>query len=223
MQGPWLNFIETIVLVILGNAFFMAGVVYLPLNIGRLLLTAARRAFSVMTSEQQVLLQQTLSGYVQIPYAAEAVRFVLSVLAPAVADGSSGSVVSNATSAVAAAAVQRAASVVANITDAAANTTNISTVAINGTLQGLVPVPDVPQQQLHTELMPSFDSIVRELHAQLELPARADFVALSLGHCLLGTLLLVGLWLYVSLRLWRAARTRLRRMGRRPLVEVRLA
>jgi hypothetical protein len=35
-QGPWVDFLEMVVLLLAGNASFMAGCVYLPLNIGRL-------------------------------------------------------------------------------------------------------------------------------------------------------------------------------------------
>jgi E3 ubiquitin-protein ligase MARCH6 len=64
------------------------------------------------------------------------------------------------------------------------------------------------------------DGVFKELQVQMQLPARADFVALSMGHALLGLLLLLGLWLYVSMRLWRAARRRLQGAGRRPLLQV---
>jgi hypothetical protein len=38
-----------VVLLLAGNASFMAGCVYLPLNIGRLMLTAIRKASMLMT------------------------------------------------------------------------------------------------------------------------------------------------------------------------------
>lgn len=75
----------------------------------------------------------------------------------------------------------------------------------------LDPVPLVPL---------SMDEVLRQVRAQMELPARADFVALSMGHSLLITLLMLGLWLYASTRLWRAARRRVRATGGRPLLQV---
>eukprot|EP00775_Hariotina_reticulata_P005539 gene5539-5775_t len=66
----------------------------------------------------------------------------------------------------------------------------------------------------------SFDQVFRELQAQLELPSRGDFVALSLGHMLLAVLLVLGLWLYTSFRLWKAASSRVRATGGRPLLQV---
>jgi hypothetical protein len=48
-QGPWVDFVEMVVLLLAGNASFMAGCVYLPLNIGRLMLMAIKRASTLMT------------------------------------------------------------------------------------------------------------------------------------------------------------------------------
>jgi hypothetical protein len=49
MQGPWVDFVEMVVLLLAGNASFMAGCVYLPLNIGRLMLMAIKKASALMT------------------------------------------------------------------------------------------------------------------------------------------------------------------------------
>lgn len=48
-QGPWVDFVEMVVLLLAGNASFMAGCVYLPLNIGRLMLMAIKRASTLLT------------------------------------------------------------------------------------------------------------------------------------------------------------------------------
>lgn len=236
LQGPWLNFLGTIALVIVGNTFFMAGAVYLPLNIGRLLLTAARNACSNLTLEQQQLMQQLVSQHVQhVPYAADFVRYLVGVLAPAVvSEVVSGSVVANATVAAAAvvAAVGGNATSVAAVAGGLINGTAIAlanTTAANVTASAavaalgqaaLAPALDPSASAALSSTPFSVDQIMKEIHAQLELPARADFVALSLGHCLLGSVLLLVLWLYMTVRLWRAARRRMRRTGRRPAVQV---
>lgn len=49
LQGPWVDFVEMVVLLLAGNASFMAGCVYLPLNIGRLMLMAIKKASAIMT------------------------------------------------------------------------------------------------------------------------------------------------------------------------------
>jgi hypothetical protein len=49
VQGPWVDFVEMVVLLLAGNASFMAGCVYLPLNIGRLMLMAIKKASTLMT------------------------------------------------------------------------------------------------------------------------------------------------------------------------------
>lgn len=44
-----MDFLEMVVLLLAGNASFMAGCVYLPLNIGRLMLMAIKKASAIMT------------------------------------------------------------------------------------------------------------------------------------------------------------------------------
>eukprot|EP00878_Enallax_costatus_P015653 GHUV01016398.1.p1 GENE.GHUV01016398.1~~GHUV01016398.1.p1 ORF type:complete len:583 (+),score=214.88 GHUV01016398.1:294-2042(+) len=231
LQGPWLNFLGTIALVIVGNTFFMAGAVYLPLNIGRLLLTAARNACSNLTLEQQQLLQQVVAQHVQhVPFAADTVKYVLGLLAPAVVSDAMGvsGIVSvtaaaagtegNATSILAAVGdvVNATAAALANTTAAAANSTALAAAG----QAALAPALDPAAAAAISPAPFTLEQVMKEIHAQLELPARADFVALSLGHCLLGSVLLLVLWMYMTVRLWRAARRRMRRTGRRPVVQV---
>lgn len=210
-------------LVIVGNTFFMAGVVYLPLNIGRLLLNAARRACSMMTLEQQQMLQQLVTQHVQIPYVAEFIQFILSILVPLAAAGEDAfsALAGNATAAANATAGVGFAGFNASVSTAS-SATNITVAALEAANTTAAAAPAVDATELPSlGAMPiSFDHVMKEIHAQLELPARADFVALSLGHCCLGTVLLLVLWLYMSVRLWRAARRRMRRTGRRPLLQV---
>lgn len=256
-QGPWVDFVEMVVLLLAGNASFMAGCVYLPLNIGRLMLMAIKRASTLMTQvrpagqtrlshtqgvdagaapsvhevafcaavylapsaflnvlrllsrrtasswpqEQQQLLLQVVSQHVRLPFVNELLAFTVSFLSthlPAMQDS-----VSPAAGAAASAVLSTAAAVAAEPSPAG----GVMFQAVDGS----EPVSLLPL---------NLDLLLKELQAQMELPARADFVALSMGHALLGLLLLVGLWLYVSMRLWRAARRRLQATGRRPLLQV---
>lgn len=151
--------------------------------------------------EQQQLLLQVVSQHVRLPFVNELLAFTVSFLSthlPAMQDS-----VSAAAGAAASAVVSTAAAVAAPPSPAG----GVMFQAVDGS----EPVPLLPL---------NLDLLLKELQAQMELPARADFVALSMGHALLGLLLLVGLWLYVSMRLWRAARRRLQATGRRPLLQV---
>ncbi|KAF6256292.1 hypothetical protein COO60DRAFT_1702419 [Scenedesmus sp. NREL 46B-D3] len=287
LQGPWLNFLETIVLVLIGNAFFMLGAVYAPLNIGRLLLAAAKRACAAMTLEQQLLLQQALGRHARLPFVREISNALLALLTSLPAAGeeaaaaaaaavsaaaAAGGAAAEAVGAAAAAAVNATASAALNATAVASGAAAAATAAAGGlpaaapaafggevagaalnnvTSIGvaaivaagssaaaaanaaagahpagsgmLYPAGTLLEASEPLPLMPlSFDQVMKELQAQLELPARADFVALSIGHALLSALVLLALWLYASVRLWRAASRRVRRagMGRRPLLQV---
>jgi hypothetical protein len=152
--------------------------------------------------EQHQLLIQLLVQHVRLPFINELLAFCVTFLGthlPAVQDS-----VSAATVAAAAAAASAAPAAVST-----------STAGVAGVLYHAMDASD-PMSLLPLNL----DLLLKELQAQMELPARADFVALSMGHALLGLMLLVGLWLYVSMRLWRAARRRLQASGRRPLLQV---
>jgi hypothetical protein len=280
LQGPWLNFLETIVLVIIGNAFFMLGAVYAPLNIGRLLLAAGKRACAAMTQEQQLLLQQALGRHAQLPFVRELSNALLALLvslpltaeeAAAAAAAAAGAAVNATAEAVGAAVNATAAAAAANVTALAtasaaaavglqqvaapgslaaaagaalSNVTSIGAaaiVAVSSTADAADGSSSSSSSSSSSALLPSaaglleaaeplplmplsLDQVLKELHAQLELPARADFVALSIGHSLLAALVLIALWLYASVRLWRAASRRVRRagVGRQPLLQVRI-
>jgi hypothetical protein len=276
VQGPWLNFFETILLVMIGNAFFMACVVYLPLNIGRLSLTALRHICQSLSPDQQMLLQQLLSRHMQWPVLKQVASILLSTLlgnpgeaaaataaaaaaanatiidvavnaangtatvtAGAALMNAAAGAVASAAAAIAAAATGAlsAAAALSNITATTVSTAPNSTAAagIAGAFSFTNASDGVPTAAaadpgmalypaLDSEPLPlmalSFDQVFRELQAQLELPARADFLALSLGHMLLAVLLVLGLWLYTSVRLWKAASSRVRGPGGRPLLQV---
>lgn len=154
--------------------------------------------------EQHQLLIQLLVQHVRLPFINELLAFCVTFLGthlPAVQESVSTAA---ATGAAAAAAVSAAPAAVSP-----------STAGVAGVLYHAMDASD-PMPLLPLNL----DLLLKELQAQMELPARADFVALSMGHALLGLLLLVGLWLYVSMRLWRAARRRLQASGRCPLLQV---
>lgn len=149
--------------------------------------------------EQHQLLLQLVAQHVRLPFISEVLAFTASFLSthlPAVQDAAATAATSALGAATTAAAAAAAPSP-AGVFYAAGDTPD--------------PMPLLPL---------NVDLLLKELQAQMELPARADFVALSMGHALLGVLLLVGLWLYVSMRLWRAARRRLQATGRQPLLQV---
>lgn len=153
--------------------------------------------------EQHQLLLQLVAQHVRLPFINELLAFAVTFLSthlPAVQDGV------NAAASATASAVASAAAV--------ASSPSSATPA-----EGLL-YQAVDASQAGPMLSLNLDLLLNELQAQMELPARADFVALSMGHALLGVLLFVGLWLYVSMRLWRAARRRLLATGRRPLLQV---
>lgn len=146
------------------------------------------------------MLLHLVAQHVRLPFVSEVLAYAVSLLSthlPAVQDSLSTAAVGATAGPMNAAAAAGAAGMLYQAVDASE------------------PVPLMPL---------NLDILLKELQAQMELPARADFVALSMGHALLGLLLLVGLWLYVSMRLWRAASTtaarRLQASGRRPLLQV---
>jgi hypothetical protein len=138
---------------------------------------------------------QLVATHVRLPFLNEVLSFTVSFLSthlPAVQDSVSTAAAGAASTAAAAVAPSPAG-------------------LLYQTVEGSEAMPLLPL---------NLDLLLKELQAQMELPARADFVALSMGHVLLGVLLVVGLWLYVSMRLWRAARRRLQATGRRPMLQV---
>jgi hypothetical protein len=146
--------------------------------------------------EQHQLILQLVAQHVRLPFINEVLAFTVSFLSthlPAVQDSISTAAAGAASTAATAAVPPGPAGL------------------LYQTVEGSEPMPLLPL---------NLDLLLKELQAQMELPARADFVALSMGHALLGVLLLVGLWLYVSMRLWRAARRRLHAAGRRPMLQV---
>ncbi|KAF8073198.1 SUD1 [Scenedesmus sp. PABB004] len=191
LQGSWLAFAETVALVLVGNALAMLALVLLPLALGRALLTAAAAAAAALSPAQLVALQAALRRHPAMHRLLGVALAVLAGMPPAGDEAPAGGAAA-----------------------AAAAATAGSGGSADAVLQ-LAAAEALP-------LMPvSLEQLLHELSAQLELPARADVVALSAGHALLAALLATAVWAFLSVRLWRVASARVRRAGgRRPLLQV---
>jgi E3 ubiquitin-protein ligase MARCH6 len=64
------------------------------------------------------------------------------------------------------------------------------------------------------------EQLMEELYSQLELPSSSDFVALAIGHGVLVMLCMLGLWAYVSVRMYRVHSRRLRGRGQPSLLQM---
>lgn len=198
LQGSWAAFMETVLLVLVGNAFFMFVVVYIPLNLGRAALVLCQRALALLAanpgyelSVAQFLRRSLHPSVFDLMLADTALARITAVAVEAMA---------NATAA-AGTAAGGAAAMVANATAAAATASAAAVMA--------PPLGDFdPLSEFHLNLSPimtmvTMEQLLRELSEQMSPPTRADLLALTLGH---GALLLGGvavLWGYVLLRLWK--------------------
>lgn len=90
LQGPWVNFLETIVLVMIGNAFFMAAVINMPLNLGRVMLAVLRHVLHMLSAEQQVMFRAAIAQHAHVPLLSHFARALLHAALP-IEPGAAGS------------------------------------------------------------------------------------------------------------------------------------
>jgi hypothetical protein len=223
------NLLETVALVVIGNAFFLAAVVYLPLNLGRVLLQVGKMVVAGMSLEEQVLMVTALVGPQAWAWSRPWVGAVLSMLGAVEYDGGKADLVTvawNATAAYVALGSATAAAGAAEGQSGIAGPGFGSLQAAPGAaVLGSAPAPGVEAAGLMAYPLEPFpmmtltlEQLLRELQAQVELPAKSDLLALSLGHGMLAMLCMLCLWTYASMRLWKAHSRRTRGGGRQPPV-----
>jgi hypothetical protein len=280
---------------VIGNAFFMGSVIYLPLTAGRFLLELLRRALSQLTPHQ--LLRLRAQAAAQAPLVARGAAALLAAALPAAQDAAAAAAAAAPAAAAAAAAAPAAAAAAA----AARNATAAAAAVANATAAAAAPIaagqraaavaaaaaglhPSASEAALLAAVwgdpLPvawsiGWDRLVSEIAThvsllaalaglgqsgkgcrrrldwghgasqrpapappprkpwpspaaapalpQMELPTRRDLIALALGHGVMVLVACLGLWAYVSVRLWRLHHPAVRRGGRRPLLQVRWA
>ncbi len=111
LAGPWIQFVETILLVIVGNAFFVAAVIYAPLNVGRAVLAALRGPLGALSADQMVLLRAQIAA--QSPFFAQSIAAVLAAALPGAAAPAANATAAAASSAAAVAATNATAAAAA--------------------------------------------------------------------------------------------------------------
>ncbi|GBF99992.1 hypothetical protein Rsub_12719 [Raphidocelis subcapitata] len=205
LAGPWLQFFETLSLVLVGNAAFIATLVYAPLTAGRAVLAALRAALESLSAEQLRALRADVAG--AAPFVARGAGALLAAALPLGGGGGDGG------EGAAPAAVRRLAAL------HGAGSGGGGGVAPSTVVDAALLVPHFAGEPL--PLAVGWDRLMQELASHLELPSRRDLVALSLGHSLLAAAACVALWAYVCVRLWRLHHPRVRGRGaRRSALEV---
>jgi hypothetical protein len=239
LQGPWTNLLETVALVVIGNFFFVVAVVYLPLNLGRTLLRLMQEVLLNITAEQQQVLRAAWLGQGSWGWSQPLVQLLFSVLLPlhsARLGGLNATAVAAAAAAVAAAGPNATALMApgavllpldSNASAALHNATTIpaspvaAAVATAGVRDSSEPALMVYPPEPLPILSVTMEQLMEELYSQLELPSSSDFVALAIGHGMLCMLCMLGLWAYVSVRMYRVHSRRLRGRAQPSLIQVR--